>query len=329
MNASQGNREEAGGIPTAEIQATVDDLLVHALLQGRIQDSPQIKVRRVGRVCRAVKPNRTSFWRAYWRVELWTAAAALALLLGFWLIPGGTPSAYAGFEEVLLTFESGDKEYAVDIFAEPSDPAGLRADKAEDGRRRGRGGRSALHLDGAVLYIRGNQSVLAYQGSRGWGVTRGFDGRDSWVVQHHRRQAWISDGSGRAVTEIPDYVHGLMVMDLHGILSRIQQDYRLSGGHSCEDGAGSVEVYTARRRSERPELPEWIRIEFNGGIQQVQTIVFGGLALDKRRGQGRLYTLEMRLTGTAPLPTDWFLPKAHLRSRGGGEPDGKNARENL
>ena len=317
MSGSRENREEAGGITAAEIQATADDLLVHALLQGRMQDSPRTKVRRVRRVCRAVKPNRISFWRAYWRMELWTAAAALALLLGLWLIPGGAPSAYAGFEEVLLTFESGDKEYAVDIFSEPPDSAGLRADMAEDGRRRGRGGRTALHLDGAVLYIRGNQSVLAYQGNRGWGVTRGFDGRDSWVVQHHRRQSWISDGSGRAVTEIPDYVHGLMVMDMHGILNRVRQDYRLTGGQSPEDGAGSLDVYTARRSSDRPELPEWIRIEFNCEVRQLQTIVFGGLALDKRRGPGRPYTLEMRLKGTKPLPANWFSPEAHLRSRGG------------
>jgi len=119
------------------------------------------------------------------------------------------------------------------------------------------------------------------------------------------------------VTEIPDYVHGLMVMNLHGMLNRITQDYRLTEERSGDSGDGAVEVYTARRLSDRPELPEWIRIDFNGATRQVQTIVCGGLALGKRRGQGRPYTLEMRLTGTNPLPADWFSPEVHLRSRGG------------
>ncbi|NCA81370.1 MAG: hypothetical protein EOM72_01300 [Opitutae bacterium] len=317
MNGSQEQQKEAGAVTSAEIQATADDLLVHALLQGRLQDSPRKRTRRVRRVCRAVKPARASFWRAYWKMELWAAAAALALLLGLWLIPGGTSSAYAGFEEVLMTFETGDKEYAVDIYADAPDSADHRPDAERGGRRRGGGVRSALHLDGAVLYVRGSQSVLKYQGSRGWGVTRGFDGRAPWVVQHHRRQSWISDDSGRDVTEIPDYVHGLMVMNLHGMLNRITQDYRLTGERCGDGGEGALEVYAAQRNSDRPELPEWIRIEFNGATRQVQTIVCGGLALGKRRGQGRLLTLEMRLKGTNPLPADWFSPEAHLRSSGG------------
>jgi len=174
-----------------------------------------------------------------------------------------------------MTFETGDKEYAVDIYADTPDSADHRPDAEEGGRRRGGGGRSALHLDGAVLYIRGNQSVLKYQGSRGWGVTRGFDGRESWVVQHHRRQSWISDDSGRAVTEIPDYVHGLMVMNLHGMLNRITQDYRLTEERSGDGGDGAVEVYTARRSSNRPELPEWIRIEFNRATRPAVVSVNG------------------------------------------------------
>lgn len=319
MNDSHEQRKEAGALTKAEVQATADDLLVHALLQGRLQDSPQTKARRVQRVCRAVKPNRISFWRAYWKIESWAAAAALALLLGLWLIPGGTSSAYAGFDEVLASFETGDKEFAVDIFADSPDPAVHRPDAKEGGRRRGGRARSALHLDGAVIYVRGNQSVLKYQGNRGWGVSKGFDGRDSWVVQHHRRQSWLGDASGRAVAEIPDYVHGLMLMNLHGMLNRITQDYQWAGecGENRPDGA--VEVYAARRRSNRPELPEWIRIEFNATTRQVQTIVCGGLALGKRKGQGQTYTLEMRLAGTNPLPADWFSPEPHLRGGNGAE----------
>jgi len=173
MIGSQEQQKAAGAVTSAEIQATADDLLVHALLQGRLQDSLQKRTRRVRRVCRAVKPARVSFWRAYWKMELWAGAAALALLLGLWLIPGGTSSAYAGFEEVLMTFETGDKEYAVDIYADTPDSADLRQDAKEGGRRRGGGSRSALHLDGAVLYVRGSQSVLKYQGSRATGGNPG------------------------------------------------------------------------------------------------------------------------------------------------------------
>jgi len=308
MNGSQEKHNESGNVSSADIQATADDLLVHGMLQGRLQDSPQDKTRRVKRVCRSLKPGRVSFWRAYWKVELWATAAVLGLLLGLWQIPGGTPAAYAGFEEVLISFESGDKMYTVDILAESPDSSGGRP---------GRGGRVARHLDGAVIYIRGTQAVLEYQGSRGWGVTRGNDGRESWVVLHHRRQSWISRDSGRSISQLPDYVHGLMVMDWHGILGRIKQDYRLTGDSRSENGHGTVEVYTARRRPGRPELPEWIRIEFNRQTRQVQSIVCGGLRLGKRRGHAQSYTLEMRLTGTNPLPSDWFTREAHLRSKGG------------
>jgi len=295
------------GVP----KAIADDLLVHAMLRGRYQDTPAAMQSRVDRVCRRFeRAPRLIRWP--WRMGLSTAAAAV-VVVGLILIFSSPRDVQADFGQVLEAFDVGDKTYQIEI----GDQLRLSRRPIRPGRRRagrGRGGPASdrrtlpRRLDGALLYMRGRQYVLVCNTPTGRRITKGFDGRQSWLACPWR-QPRVSDDPNLLAADIPDDIASLLFLDLRDILHQVRANYRLYELADAEAPNGRLPVrhFVAERRSRRPALPQRIELWFDPETDQLEQILCVEAGLRGRRQS----TFRISLVDTDPLPADWFTAQAH------------------
>jgi len=300
---------------SAEIVA--DDLLVHALLRGRFEDTPATMQSRVDRVCLSFA-SAPRILRWPWRTGLSTAAAAV-IVVGLILIFSSPQDVQADFGQVLDAFDVGDKTYQIEV----GDQLRLARRPSRPGRRRGgRGGRGAAlqpsgrgalprRLDGALLYTRSRQYVLVCNTPSGRKITKGFDGQRSWLT-HPWRQPRMSTDPNLLQADIPEDIVSLLFLDLRDILHQVRANYKLHELADAEAPNGRVPVrhFVAERRSRQATLPQRIELWFDPETDQLEQILCVEAGL--RRGRQRRQTLRISLVDTDPLPAEWFTAGAHL-----------------
>jgi hypothetical protein len=307
-------------------QDVADDLVVHALLVGRFQDTPETASQRVQRVCAAFDRS-VGATRWYWRAGLPTAAAA-AILIGLALSFFPVQNVHAQLDRVLDTFDTGDKTYRIEIGEDPnqSGPEATK-DRTRPLRRPtfkpARGQTLAKRLDGALLYIRNRQQVLTYTLSTGHKVARGFDGQQNWITGPRTRSNAFGDptrpwrrlaaGSDPNLlhTEISDEGASLLSVDLRDLLHQIRRNYVVSRPcpSPARDGDTPVLYWVADRITGRTRLPRRIELWVEAQTGRLHDILCTGVRF---HGSTRQYVYRITLVDVVPLSSDWFTPQAHL-----------------
>lgn len=291
-----------------------DELLVHAMLVGRFQDTPQTVSRRVEEVRRAFERSPSRLWR-HWKAGLSTAAAAV-IVAGLLLIFSSPQDVHADFGQILDVFDVGDKTYRIEIGEDSYQPF-------RDGPRRGRGriGRKQpfwvprqkpmpQHLDDALLYVRDRQYVLVCNTPMGLKVTKGYDGQQNWLIGPGGRSRTGSDPNSLR-RDIPEDIASLLFLDLRETLHHVEQNYSLSEPTewTLRDSQKHVLCYVAERIRRIPRQPQRIELWADAETNQLDHVICTGMSL---RGSSAGYTLRIDLISTDPLPADWFTQEAHL-----------------
>jgi hypothetical protein len=315
MQDVPGDINDAGLAGEGESPESVaEELLVHAMLQGRFQDTPETISQRVEAMRLAFDEPPQRLWR-HWKAGLSTAAAAV-LVIGLLLIFWPPENVQADLGEILEAFDVGDKTYQIEINKDAYQPLAY-------GRRSGRGrvGRgqpfrvprpqpAPRHLDGALLYIRDRQYVLEWSTPTGQKIIRGYDGQRSWLIGPWGR-SWTGTDPNLLQREIPDDVASLLFLDLRDMLHQVAENYRLSEPTewTLQDSQARVLCYVAERSSRKARLPRRIELWADAETNQLDHIICTGVSL---RGPSQRYTLRIDLIGTDPLPPNWFTQEVHL-----------------
>ncbi len=297
-----------GDTPVEEI---ADDMLVDAMLMGRLRDTPEATAKRVDCVCRTF--TRSAIVRSWpWKTGFSTAAAAAVIIVALVLLFSSPTSVQADFNQVLQAFDAGAKTYMIDITQETnSSPPVPRGGPRRIGRGRQaalrprRGGQPAERLDGAMLYIEGRKHVLTFKTRSGLTVARGFDGTQAWLA-HPWRRLPPSNDPNVLLPEIPRDVVELLFVDLRDTLGQVQKNYRLF--EAPQEGDTPLIHLVATRRTPRMRLPRRIDLWVDPETNLLQEILCEGIG---PRNPGPRYTLKISLVSTAPLPADWFTEQAH------------------
>ncbi len=301
--------------PALDPEPIADELLVDALLKGRYRDTPETTARRIAQAGRALEaaPRRI---RLRWKAGFSTAAAAV-IVLGLILTLYPPQSVQADLAPILGAFDEGDKTYQIDIAADSNEPAPRRGYGRQRLRRRlafksPRQGMAARRLDGAILYVRGRCYVLTCRTGRGGKITKGFDGKESWLVCPWGASSRGDDHS-LLQQDIPDHISSLLFLDLRDMLHQIEQDYILSGPSTgtVAGGQTSMEYYVAERTRRRDRLPRRIELWVDPVTHELQQVVCTGVRF--RGPRMPRYILRITPIDTKPLPEDWFTQKAHTR----------------
>lgn len=298
--------------PEPNARTMANDLLVNAILKGWYQDSATSTAERVTRAINELEKSQRTIFFNNWAVKLTSAVAAVIVICFAVTIFNTTPTtAYADFSDVLASFDLGDKTYQIDI----CDKAKKGQDSLEEPAQRytfksPRRGNLAKRLDGAKLYIRQNQYVIKYRTARGRGVTKGYDGKNSWLIKHVRRQSFLINDPNSIRSELPEHIHSLLFMNLREILHQIEQDYTLAAPtQNRTDDQEHLDYYIADRISQRGKMPERVELWYNRTTNQIQQIIFTGLSFYSPRTPR--HTLQITLLSTDPLSEDWFIPETH------------------
>ena len=309
----------------ARMRELADDVLVHALLVGRFQDTPEAASERVDRVCLAFERSFGAT-RWYWRVGLSTAAAIIVVGLALFFLP--TQNVQAQFSQVLNAFDVGDKTYQVDIGADTDEPSPASRKGWTRPTRRppfkpARGRMPAQRLDGALLYVRNHKHVLTYTMPTGMKIARGFDGQRSWITGPQTRSnafgspthPWrkIPAGSDPNLSraEIPDEAVSLLLVDLRDMLHQIRKNYTLSQptASPAPGGQTSILYFAADRVTPRARLPRRIELWVDAQTGQIHDLVCTGVSFHRSAAR---YVLRITLVSADSLSSDWFTPQAHL-----------------
>jgi hypothetical protein len=294
-------------------QELADDLLVHALLVGRFQDTPELASQRVNRVCLAFE-RLLSPARWYWKVGLSTAAAAI-IVLGLALFFFSSQNVQAQLSQVLDAFDIGDRTFQIDIGEDPGQPSpdspkGWTRAAHRPAFKSARARMLAKRLDGALLYVRNRKHVLTYTTPTGLKIARGFDGKQGWMT-HPWRGLPVSSDPNLLQAAIPDEAVSLLFVDLRDMLHQIRKNYTLSKPcrSPSQDGGPSVLYFAADRVTPRTRLPRRIELWVDAETGQIHDILCTGVSFRRSVAQ---YVLRITLVNAAPLSSDWFTPQAHL-----------------
>lgn len=299
----------------SDSECIADELLVDALLKGRYRDTPETTAQRIAKARNALEGGpRIVSWR--WQAGLSTVAAAV-IILGLILTLYSPQTVQADLAPILAAFDKGDKTYHIDIAADPNESPQRR------GYRRRRSERSpafksprraltARRLDDATLYVRGLSYVLTCRTGHGGKVTKGFDGKESWLVYPWGASTRSDDGS-LLQKEISDHISSLLFLDLRDMLHEIEENYMLAvpSAGTVEDGQTRMEYYLAERVSRRDRIPHRIELWVDPVTHELHEILCTGVRFHGPRTPR--YTLQITLVDTKSLPEDWFTQQAHTR----------------
>ena len=313
MKADEDSIQPEAFDPKLDPESMADDLLVDAMLQGRYQDTAETTAERIERATHALEgaPRVVSL---RWKTGLSTVAAAV-LILGLILILTSPQGAQADLDLILEAFDQGDKTYQIDISADTNQPSPSRGATRHGANGRPsfkspRRGMPARRLDGASLYVRGRRFALVCHTRRGDQITKGYDGRESWMV-YPWGNSTASDDPNFIKTEIPDHVSAMLFLDLRDTLRQIEEDYRLAGPSTgtLEGGEASLDYYLAERIRRRGKTPRRIELWIDPLTYELQQVVCTGVHFHGPRTAR--YTLQITLVNMKPLPENWFTREAH------------------
>ncbi len=220
-------------------------------------------------------------------------------------------SALAALDGVVRAMDDpADRTY--EIWVDPVDRPAPR----QSGSRPGRGPDSLPPedrrpgLDGAVLYVRGDQFVLYRSAPGGKLVINGSNGREHWLVRPDR-PVLVSSSPGAFRIPMPEDLATVPFVDIRASLAMLRRGYQIEELPAEQLGTDDPTLWRhlrARKIDRKAQGPNAISIWFHP-----ETNIVGQIRFEQMHMQGRPEPrcMTITLTSRAPLPADWFDHRAH------------------
>ncbi len=242
----------------------------------------------------------------------WAVAASLLVGVATWYyIISSSNSALAALDGVVRAMDDpADRTY--EIWVDPVDRPAPR----QSGSRPGRGPDSLPPedrrpgLDGAVLYVRGDQFVLYRSAPGGKLVINGSNGREHWLVRPDR-PVLVSSSPGAFRIPMPEDLATVPFVDIRASLAMLRRGYQIEELPAEQLGTDDPTLWRhlrARKIDRKAQGPNAISIWFHP-----ETNIVGQIRFEQMHMQGRPEPrcMTITLTSRAPLPADWFDHQAH------------------
>ncbi len=236
------------------------------------------------------------------------AAAVVAVgLLGIFALnlPSRADAAMESLEQVIAAFgRLEDRSYVIHA-GETREP---RREKPPRERRDGQGRfHPAAHLDGARLYLRGEDEFVLMQSlPNGEDRVMGGNAEMSWSFRGDG-PVRTSDDPQRFRGGVPGGRQDLSFLDLRSQLDELKSLYQLEILKPVQDRDAGLLGLSGNRHSREQGGPKRVEIWFDSDDGMIHRMILDGLPRDN----GRPGKIELDLISGEPLAPDFFTHDAH------------------
>jgi len=228
----------------------------------------------------------------------------------------GSNDAVAAMDKMIAAIDqAGDRTYRISVKASRAGK-GPRPNRFE---QMSEPGRQRAVLDGAVLYLRGNDRFVLYRSTPGGQtVISGSDGTTRWLIRPGR-PVLTSDDPEAFRIPMPEELAGLLTLDFKATLSRIRDNYRikyLSEALPDQDVDLTGTYLAANKRDNRFRGPRHIRIWAHSRTGTLERLEFVDVRL---QGYSEPQKVVIELINQDALSADWFNHESHHSSKSESE----------
>ena len=299
MNENNENNLDSDELEGFDSLSQAQQRLVHAMLISRYQDTPESINRRVDDVYQHIKQS-AGIWHNKWLQVITSMAAGLLIIFSLSLLYSNPNNVYADFENIMKRFSACDQTYEISI--QKIKNIDLQ-ENTKPTRQDIRNIKTVQEINGATLYVRGNQYVLERMLKDGTMIYNGFDGFNKWRSDKAEPRKFSKPGSIHRV--VPEGVTDLLFVDIGELLNVMCQKYQVTRGR---DNVGNMTGlhYIAFRKNQLPgaRLPQRIDLWVDPDNGQIKRMFCNGVSFGTKK-----YNLVISLKNADQLPADWFCQR--------------------
>ncbi len=269
--------------------------LVHAMLISRYHDTPESVSRRVDNVYLSIK-HSSGIWHHTWLKVATSMAAGLLIIIGLSFLFSNPDNVYADFDNIMKRFSTCDQTYEITIHKiqnidsnENNKPTRLDI----------RNIKTMREINGATLYVRGNQYVLERTLKDGTLIYNGFDGTNKWRSDKAEPRKFSKPGSIHRV--VPEGVTDLLFVDIGELLNVMCNKYKVTRGRDNIGNMTGLYYVAFKKNIPALRLPERIDLWVDPDNGQIKKLFCINVSFETKK-----YNMVITLKNTDQLPPDWF-----------------------
>ena len=288
-NLENTNPDEIDSLHEAQLR------LVHAMLVSKYHDTPESIACRVDDVYSKIN-HSPGLWHHTWLKVATSMAAGLVIIFGLSFIYSNPDNVYADFDNIMKRFSTCDQTYEIAIHKiqnidtnENSKPSKLDI----------RNIRTMREINGATLYVRGNQYVLERTLKDGTIIYNGFDGDNRWHSDKAEPRKFSKPGSIHRV--VPEGVTDLLFVDIGELLNVMCNKYKVTRGRDNIGNMTGLHYVAFKKDFAAPRLPQRIDLWVDPDTGQTKKMFCNDVSFGTKK-----YNLLITLKNTDQLPPDWF-----------------------
>ncbi len=292
----------------------VDELqLVHSLLLQLADRDEEAKERRIENLMQQIDTTN-QMTKKFYRITRPFVRYGIAaiLIISFTILFTQLPpnTATAAIDQMIAAIDhAGDRTYSIRIEGNRRENHPPRPDEPPAEKRREPGERAGL--DGATLYLRGNNKfVLYWQTPSGKTVINGSDGQTNWHIRPDK-PVLVSNNPEAFRIPMPPELAALLSLDLKATLQQIRNHYEVKYLEDITDDhrQDSSVTYLDARKSDRDfPGPKNIEIWAEAETGLLLRIEFADIYL---QGDPNPQRLIIDLVDQSQLPENWFSHQTH------------------
>jgi len=235
-------------------------------------------------------------------------AAVLIIAITFMITHSPTNTATAAIDQIIIAIDkAGDRTYSIIIEGKRDVPP-PQPDRHPERKKRPP---ERAELDGATLYLRGNNQFVLYRKSPSdKTVINGSDGQTRWMIRPDK-PVMVSNDPRAFGIPMPEELAAILSLDFKATLQQIRDHYEVKYLDNVADNPDPDSPWSyldARKVSREFPGPKNIEIWAHPQTGLLQRIKFADIRL---QGRPELNNLIIDLTNHSPLPEDWFTRQAH------------------
>lgn len=285
--------------------------LVHSLLLQLADKDEVVKESRIQSLMQKIDSNNKiseKFYRLAIPLIRYGIAAGFIIAVIFLFTQIPTNTAMAAIDQMIVAIDhAGDRTYSIKVEDEQK---GRQPPPRPPQQRREKGGERA-ELDGATLYLRGNnQFVLYWLTPSGKTVINGSDGQTNWHIRPDKPVLVSNNPEAFRIPMSPELA-AILSLDLKATLIHIRDNYKVK---YLEDIAGDQKkndqwtYLDAQKISKDFPGPKNIEIWADSQTGLLLRIEFADIHLEDDHAPKRLI---IELVDQKQLSDDWFTRQAH------------------
>lgn len=303
-----------------QIRRVADLHLVHSLMLQVSSCDQTVRERRIDRVLKCIRhesgvsserqravPHRPH--SMFGTLVRYGVAAMLVISATILLTQMPSSNAMAAMDKIITAMDrAGDRTYRIIVRDSRVGRRERRNDRYSDVREPQR---NRATLDGAMLYLRGNDKFVLYRPTpSGNTVVNGCDGQTRWLIRP-KRPVLVSSGPQAFRIPMPEELAELLTLDFRATLVQIRDNYAVKylDDGTVDHGEDLPWMYlSARKQNRNFKGPKNIRIWADTESGVLQRIEFVEIRL---QGHAELKKLIIELVGENALPENWFTHESH------------------